>query len=149
MMQIRWYQIEDEPHVLNVHESIRSTITDTAFFNWPEKVFRDELSLSKTLVAEDSGGVQGFIAFREYDNVLEIMVLGTHAQKQKQGCMGHLLRSLQFYAAEQGKPISLEVHIQNHPARGLYLKNSFELSHQRKNYYPDGEAAEIYIWKKK
>ncbi len=147
-MQIRCFETADLPQILMAHQAVLTQISNSAFFNWPKEMFTEELKVSKALIAEDAKGLQGFVVFRENEELLEIMVLGTQGLSRQQGCMSALLQHLKLYAAQQGKPITLEVHHENAAARGLYLKSAFKLSHQRPCYYKDGAAADVYVWKK-
>lgn len=145
---IHKFHSEDLPDLLLLRKAIEQKVS-TAFFNWPEDVFIQELQSSQVWLSKNSvsGFIEAFLFFREEWDRLEIMVLGTSPFSQKKGLMTEILQQLQGFAARQGKAIGLEVHEKNEAARRLYLKQGFKFLHCRKNYYKDGGGAELYLWK--
>lgn len=143
------YKPQDLSELLEVRNLVERSIENSAFFNWPENVFKQELLLSTIWVSRDpqSNILNGFLLFREEWDRLEIMVLGTSPAFKKSGVMIEILLKLQVFAAQQGKAVGLEVHAGNEAARRLYLKMGFKIMHSRKNYYKDGASAELYLWK--
>ena len=145
---IQWYKSEDLLFLLEVHNSILKTILVPAFFNWTAETLTEELQIAKAIIFKgDHNRVDGFIVFRENSEAIEITVLATHRGLQKTGVMTRLIQFLQDYAAQQDKPIWLEVHLQNQAARQVYMKNAFEISHERKDYYRDGASACVLSWR--
>ncbi len=143
---ISWYNSKDLLSVLEVSERILSKLTKKAFFNWSRDSLTSELLLSQTLVFKAGGIVSAFLLFRETVEDIEIIVLGTQPDHQKQGMMGALIGFIQNLAAEQNKTLRLEVHENNESAKRIYISKAFQLRGKRKDYYPDGAAALLFVW---
>lgn len=142
-------------------------ISNSAFLNWSDESFMQELQNCELLVYSDSSSesfsnelnkkpnsspnnnpkYKAFILYRELD-VFEIMVLATSVTCLRKGVMWKLLKELQNNAMHLKKSIYLEVHEKNTAAISLYIKAEFKISHQRKQYYADGANALILIWEK-
>ena len=76
-------------------------------------------------------------------------LLGIHPDYRGQG-LGELLLFVLFRDAfnRQLKWATLEVNVNNHPARTLYQKFGFKIAGRRKGYYqPEGEDA-LILWNK-
>ncbi len=146
MVQV--FHPDDLLKLLSLRRAIFEAI-NPAFFNWPEDVFRKELQSSQVWVSKHpiTKEINAFLCFREEWDRLEIMVLGTSPKSQKNGLMLEIITELQAFAAQQGKAIGLEVHENNEPAKRLYSKLGFQFLFSRKNYYKDGAAAELFLWK--
>lgn len=146
---IKPFEASDVSELLKLRSAVESAIDHPAFFNWPETVFVQELHLAQVWVSRDSQTdvLNGFLVFRDSGDRLEIMVLATSPAFKRSGVMRLMLAELQRLAAQQNKAIGLEVHEKNQAARSLYVSLGFELLHRRKNYYKDGAAAELYLWK--
>lgn len=145
---IQEFRPEDLPDLLKLRSLIAEKV-DSAFFNWPEDLFKQEIQQSQVWLSRSckTGELEAFVVFREEWDRFEIMVLGTSPFSQKTGLMSEILLKLQGFAAQQGKLIGLEVHEKNEAARRLYLKLGFKFLHNRKSYYKDGAGAELYLWK--
>lgn len=116
-----------------------------AQFNWPPESIKNELNLSQFLVlANESDEFYAFIAFRETQDHVEIMALGTDPERRRSGCMHQLVRYLQDYSRKASKSIMLEVHNQNRAALDFYVKTGFKQIGLRSKYYSDQADALIF-----
>lgn len=95
------------------------------------------------LVFERNGELIAFVLWRDTGAAWEISFLATQPNAQGQGVMSTLLEHLKANRP-QDRPIWLEVHEQNRPARRLYEKIGFVQTGERPKYYSDGGAAILY-----
>jgi ribosomal protein S18 acetylase RimI-like enzyme len=95
-------------------------------------------------VCENSeGALTAFILFRDLGEALEVSFLATAINARGHGFMESLLRHL-IHQKSPEKPVWLEVHVSNEPARRLYRKVGFREVGKRPRYYSDGGAAVLY-----
>lgn len=129
----------------NLYESI-SQQTSKAQFNWNKQSATAEFLVSETLGYFQASALISFLTYRTYLDRIEIMACGTIPNCQQKGTATKLLQNLKSIAAQQGLPISLEVHEFNAVAQRLYFKCGFQHLHTRKGYYSDGKDALIMGW---
>lgn len=112
------------------------------------KFLFDELSVnpfSQYFVYEINSEVVGYVGYRVYDDVAEMLNFVIDDKHQNQGIGQELFDySLEHISKMNVKSISLEVRKSNTKAKRFYLKNGFEKSYVRKNYY-ENEDALVYI----
>lgn len=121
------------------------------FQDWNEKQFLSEIKASYALciVAQSTDGdnskIIGYAIFHLMGPDSELLSIATGTAAQRQGIGTELLNAgigkLDFSAGDQ---VFLEVREGNVKARRFYEKHGFEMYHQRKNYYADGENAILY-----
>ncbi len=138
---IRFANETDFENLAQVYQKIAVAEKVPAVFNWNFENALTELRLAKTLVYELSEQPVSFISYRELVDALEITALGTAPNFRRCGYLEALLAKLSAIAAQQDKPIWLEVHELNRAALALYQKWGFVLVQNRKKYYPDGASA--------
>ena len=92
-----------------------------------------------------TGRPQAFILFQKLPQAWEILHLATHPDWWRQNLMEELLREW-LSSRPQDKPVWLEVHEGNHPARQLYEKIGFKGTGRRPGYYSDGGAAILFSY---
>lgn len=99
------------------------------------------------LFGGDNDELRAFVIYRMVDELLDITLLATKMQFQRQGLMrklfGHVLAS-----RPAGRSILLEVHEANQPAVLFYESLGFQLRGRRPGYYRDGGAALLYSYDK-
>ncbi|OFZ29825.1 MAG: hypothetical protein A2622_11470 [Bdellovibrionales bacterium RIFCSPHIGHO2_01_FULL_40_29] len=111
------------------------------YFNWSSETALQEFEKSKTFLVREAARIAAFITFREYDDRLEIMAIGTNPDFFMRGYGSRTLSFLQNFAMRRGLPILLEVHENNQSAVKFYKKNGFQVLGARKSYYSDGGTA--------
>ncbi|MBC7464761.1 MAG: GNAT family N-acetyltransferase [Bdellovibrio sp.] len=133
----------DFENLAELYETIASTISNKAFFNWNQKKAEEEIAIAKTFLMKDEmdGSIQAFVTYRDYQDRYEISAIGTNPKHLKMGFAQKVLTALQANAAQRRLAIWLEVHENNQTAINLYLKNGFKVLNTRKRYYPDGGDA--------
>jgi len=113
----------------------------------------DESSIRKLLTSEFYHVVvavsgEDIIGYALYSNVFGSMELMRIAVSKNMRRMGIGDRLLKFIFNEEKKrelfEVFLEVRTGNLPAKNLYEKNGFRKFSTRKNYYSNGEDADIY-----
>ena len=155
---------EDKMQIAQLCDKIRQRLNNPYFFNWTSDSFLLEAQFSKVLFKtlphlsdlaalehyhESSNfEIVSFVAYRELDDSLEIMVLGTHPEHLRQGHQKQLIDQLINTAQMLGAKIWLEVHEQNQSAIDFYLKCGFKKISLRKNYYQDSAAALVMSYEK-
>ena len=78
----------------------------------------------------------GYILCRSILGESEILSIATHPQMQGQGIAQIILdKYAQLFRKGGGKSLFLEVAVDNQPAQNLYLKNGFQITGRRPNYY--------------
>lgn len=118
--------------------NIYDSVANKAEFNWPMENIQIELVMSAFLICRDEQDrICGFIGYRDNDDAMEIMALGTAAWARRKNVMSLLLRELQDKSRKASKPLLLEVHSQNRSAISLYQKSGFKQIGTRKAYYVD------------
>ena len=84
---------------------------------------------------------KGFILCSDLADDIEILTFTVHPRYRQKGLGKSLLQHLQQYAIRHKKKhIFLEVNQQNNAALSLYLKQGFQQTGCRKNYYHEGET---------
>lgn len=106
---------------------------------WSEQHY-DELASSESarvaLVAEDRGGVLGFLVAHDVAGELELENIAVAANARRRGSGRRLVEELVKVAVQRGiRRIHLEVRTQNRAARALYERMGFVQSGLRRGYY--------------
>lgn len=132
------------------HDELRQLFQQVAVnasksqFNWSLESIEDELQQSQFLVLEVDERLVSFISYRENEDSVEIMALGTDFNNKGQGYMLKLLTEFASICRKNLKPIFLEVHAENLAAIKVYTKVGFKLNRIRSRYYSDGKDALVY-----
>jgi ribosomal-protein-alanine N-acetyltransferase len=138
----------DRSSIQKLFNDIANHVKPTSMFNWTAKAIDDELDHGLFYVGRSSSGdTVAFIAYRETDDSIEIMALGTAERFLQQGIMLELLMHFVQFFSKKGKSIHLEVHSANEKAIMLYKKCGFETLRIRKAYYADGADALVMHYK--
>jgi ribosomal-protein-alanine N-acetyltransferase len=116
---------------------------------WPKKEFLYEMQenpFAWLLVLEEEGEIQGYGDLWIMYEQAQIANIAVARSWQGQGKGSELLQAMIALAAEKGcETMSLEVRLSNSRALALYEKYGFIQANIRKNYYEDGEDANLMI----
>ncbi len=115
---------------------------------WTIKMFEEELGNESAIyyVAVIDNKVVGYIGSRYVIDQCEITNIAVHSKYRQQGIGEMLLNKIiEHYKQLECKGITLEVRKSNKKAINLYNKIGLHSEGIRKNYYPDGEDANI-MW---
>ncbi|MFN8791483.1 MAG: GNAT family N-acetyltransferase [Bdellovibrionales bacterium] len=115
-------------------------------FNWTPQDLLE--SLKKDIVWGAWQGLElvSAVACSRSDDPVEILWLATHPDRQGQGFMTQLLKSLLQDAVRCERKVLLEVHEKNQGALSLYHRLGFVGVGVRKNYYQDGAASLLFTY---
>lgn len=93
----------------------------------------------KTLVAEESKNIVGFLMYTDLDGMIDIMdiVVDNSYRRQK---IGSLLMDEMITNSKEDSKFYLEVNVKNEPAIQMYEKFGFKKIHTRKKYYGEEDA---------
>lgn len=93
----------------------------------------------KTLVAEESKNIVGFLMYTDLDGMIDIMdiVVDNSYRRQK---IGSLLMDEMITNSKKDSKFYLEVNVKNEPAIQMYEKFGFKKIHTRKKYYGEEDA---------
>lgn len=93
----------------------------------------------KTLVAEESKNIVGFLMYTDLDGMIDIMdiVVDNSYRRQK---IGSLLMDEMITNSKEDSKFYLEVNVKNEPAIQMYEKFGFKRIHTRKKYYGEEDA---------
>ena len=119
---------------------------------WNENHFSARAEAEFYLLAQnDLGDIIGFIFFSVLsEDQLEIWNLSVKPEFWGKGLSNQLVDFLQKSTGLDYKQIILEVHEKNQAAIELYMRNGWEITHRRKNYYHDkGDAVLMTYLKRK
>ncbi|MGC8536307.1 MAG: GNAT family N-acetyltransferase [Rhizomicrobium sp.] len=101
------------------------------------------------LLADDAGGVRGFILVRVAADEAEILTFAVHPLWRRQGLGRDLLCAAARLATLQGgQTLILEVAAVNFAARQLYDRFGFRQAGLRRSYYEPGEKGDAFILKR-
>ncbi len=105
---------------------------------WSERSFEEELDnlLAVFLVAEDEGGVLGYVGCHFVYDVGSITNLAVHPDSRRKGVAKALLKALEAESKNfEAEVINLEVRKSNLPAISLYKQMGYEECGERPNFY--------------
>lgn len=111
---------------------------------WSEKLFYEDLTSSGRTwwVAHDQGTIVGFAGGTLAGDRLEVMDIAVRDDRRHEGIGSRLLARLAYDGQTLGaSEITLEVHVGNESARGLYESVGFEQVGLRRDYYGPGNDA--------
>ncbi|HXT74518.1 MAG TPA: ribosomal protein S18-alanine N-acetyltransferase [Candidatus Angelobacter sp.] len=137
-VEIRRLEVQDIDAVVGIQKQCREAS------QWSRKEYEllaapeSANNTTRCWVAENDGGVAGFLAARKLADELEILNLAVAPASRRQGTAGQLLRTAMKWAAAEGiANIYLEVRASNAPAKAFYLSHGFRAAGTRTNYYRD------------
>ncbi len=113
---------------------------------WTEAVLTGTLNAPYTwrVLAEEGGQVCGYACICSLFETADLMNIAVDAPFRGQGVASLLMDALHAKAKELGaERMMLEVRVSNAPAIALYKKYGYEKIAVRKNYYGNGEDADI------
>lgn len=129
-------------HVDRVHEIIEAHSKNPQFSAWRADQVRSELQAGQGLGFMKNNVLMAFVLYKAHDSHVEISLLATHPDEERQGHMRSLIGQIRDF--KPNKEIWLEVHENNLRARQMYEKSGFFIVGKRFSYYPDGGAAILY-----
>ncbi len=136
-MIIRKANLDDVEAIVSLDQEVLQT-------NWHEKLYAESIVLKDTqsLVLDHEGRLIGFLIYRNIGGDFEIIQLALNKAYQRQGLASMMIDyMIQDAQSSHIEFIYLEVEMDNLPALNLYKKYGFEVIHQRKNYYGQGQDA--------
>ena len=143
----RFIQPNDFYKVSELSDFIFQSVSNKSFFSWDRQSLLSELKTKTSgVLASENQKILGFIVFREAEDLIDIMTLGTDPQYRGQGIMSDLLQYLLKYSSKENKKVLLEVHEENRLAIQLYLKMGFQVLYKRERYYKDGGNALVMVY---
>lgn len=107
---------------------------------WSETMFKNTLDSADNyimLTAYFNDMLAGYIVMSHCLDEAEIMVLAVDEPFRRKGIADMLIRHAEDIIKDITARILLEVRESNIPAQNLYLRNRFEKTGLRKNYYSD------------
>jgi len=129
---IRSATLKDIPAILALEQQSSSAA------HWTREQYNKLAESGIVLLAEEAGGLRGFICAQAVAGEWEIENVVVAAEFLRHGIANELLRELIRRAqSENASAILLEVREANQPARGLYEKNGFREVGRRRGYYKD------------
>ncbi len=141
--QLRPMSLNDAEAVASLEAAAFSSAPHVA---WKRQMFEDELVLPgrSWWVAHDRGSVIGFAGGQLCGDDFEISDVAVADDRRREGIATRLIARLAYDAQMlNALTISLEVDVDNEPARSLYGKLGFEQTGRRPNYYGQGHDALI------
>jgi len=139
----RELQAADAPEIFEILRPIYTQPQYPLGGAWNLRLLEIELDNGKGIGLVENGKLAAFVLFRVLPAALDVVILGTHPDRQRQGLMGRLLRHWMSIKPAD-KEIWLEVHEGNLGAQNLYKKLGFRQVGRREKYYRDGAAAVLY-----
>ena len=140
-------QKTDAPELFAIYEKVEAASEYPIGPHWSPEQFAEECAELGSVLRANLTGVSGqiaaFVLYRDVYDAYEITLLATSLEALRRGFMAQLLQAW-LKAPERAKPVWLEVHESNQPARNLYEKLGFLEVGKRPRYYPDGGAAVLY-----
>ena len=139
-MQLRAWEEKDIPVIAEMEK--RCFPKDP----WTERMLFDALNTSYmwNVLVEEGGQVCGYACIGCLFETADLMNIAVDFPFRGRGVASALMDALHAKARELGaERMMLEVHVANAPAIALYQKYGYEKIAARKNYYGDGEDADI------
>ncbi len=112
---------------------------------WTENMFKNALDSADNnimLTAYFNDMIAGYIVMSFCIDEAEIMVIAVDEPFRKNGIAQELINSAENLVKDRAERILLEVRESNIEAQNLYIKNGFEKTGLRKNYYSDFSGKE-------
>jgi [ribosomal protein S18]-alanine N-acetyltransferase len=116
---------------------------------WSEASFREALESPWTfgLVAQNSGGIAGYLIGREVAGTGEVLNLAVSPDCRRRGLARALLRAgLSRLRKRHVEEVYLEVRESNRSAQALYLSSGFRPVGQRAAYYRNPKEDALVLW---
>lgn len=115
------------------------------FFDWKIEQLKESLSPNNIfLLKKQNGQTAGFLLAQNLVDSINILLIATKKEFQKQGIASLLLKELEKIASSNCQKIWLEVKEDNQPAINFYQNHGFKFLTKRKHYYSTGQDALIY-----
>ena len=99
----------------------------------------------KSLAAEDSEGLVGYLVCARYDDVWHLMNVAVHPEHRRRGIATDLIEKL-FEEAGSGARFTLEVRVSNGAAIEMYRRFGFRSAGRRRRYYHDNGEDALIMW---
>ena len=140
MTLIRRATREDFPAIMAIDATSNTSAWSLAW--WQSTLQSD---LDTVLVAHtETGDITAFIVWQTVADEIELHLIATAADYQRQGIAKTLMQQMFQAALEKNVAhILLEVRVSNQTAQALYRKLGFAQIAVRTHYYRDGEDAVI------
>jgi ribosomal-protein-alanine N-acetyltransferase len=131
--------------VEQVHHIEVSSFPSTS---WKKESFLHELIMNKFahyFVMETPEEIIGYCGLWMILDQSQVTTIAVKDTFRGQGLGEYLLNYIKDYCAETTEVLSLEVNVNNTPAKKLYEKTGFNYGGIRKNYYGPGKDAHV-MW---
>ena len=144
MISIRRGERKDAPMIACIEKEVMKA-------PWPLEVFDHDLSEDSPwvfLVAEEDGGILGYLDYMVTFDSSTIASLAVRRDAQRKGVATLLLDRMEEELRKEEETVltsTLEVRVSNEPAKALYRKRGYLPVCLKKGYYEDGEDAEYYV----
>lgn len=142
---IRPLELTDAPRVFDIIE--RATLHSKVPIGpvWSRSQVEDECRHGGWVfeLSDTAQPILAFVFVWDIGSAWEISFLATDPAARGQGLMKRLLEHVRSIRPAD-KPLWLEVHEENQPARKLYESLGFEEVGRRPRYYSDGGTAVLY-----
>lgn len=130
-----------------VHKIEVSAFPNTS---WKKESFMRELivnNFAHYFVMEQENEIIGYCGLWMILEQSQITTIAVKNECRGQGLGEYLLRQIKSYCESSTDVLSLEVNVENEPAKNLYEKLGFSYGGIRKNYYGPGKDAHV-MWMK-
>ncbi len=139
-MQLRAWEEKDLPLLAEIEE--RCFPCDA----WSQGMLSEVLKAPYqwSVLAEEEGKIYGYACLFSLFETAELLNIAVDTAYRGRGIGEKLLTAIHDQAKAMGaERILLEVRVSNAPAIALYKKHGYEKIAVRKNYYANGEDADI------
>ena len=139
-MQLRGWEERDLPMLAEIEA--RCFPCDA----WSQEMLSEVLKAPYqwSVLAEEDGKIYGFACLFSLFETAELLNIAVDTDYRGRGIGESLLTAVHEQAKAMGaERILLEVRVSNAPAIALYKKHGYEKIAVRKNYYGNGEDADI------
>ena len=139
-MQLRSWEEKDLPILAKIEESCFPCDA------WSEEMLSQTLKTPYqwSVLAEEDGKIYGYACLFSLFETAELLNIAVDTAYRGRGIGEMLLTAVHEQAKRLGaERILLEVRVSNAPAIALYKKHGYEKIAVRKNYYGNGEDADI------
>ncbi len=146
MKEFRPLQVGDADAVFEILRGVYAQPQFPLGGSWTMRLIEQELDNANGIGFFQGPDLLAFCLFRQLPEKWDVVILGTHPDRQRQGKMEQLLKH--WLASKPADfEVWLEVHENNLGAHNLYKKLGFRQVGRREKYYRDGSAAVLFSFR--